>query len=94
MSALALVRKTVFVLVALAAVFTPTGSVVAAGPAVKSQPGYYRMMLGDFEVTALSDGTVDLQIAQILTNTTPPEWPGHSPASTCRTPSRRRSTPI
>ncbi|HJW52807.1 MAG TPA: MBL fold metallo-hydrolase [Burkholderiaceae bacterium] len=71
MSALALVRKTVFVLVALAAALTPVGSVVAAGPAVKIQPGYYRMMLGDFEVTALSDGTVDLQIAQILTNTTP-----------------------
>ena len=40
-------------------------------PVAKSQPGYYRMMLGDFEVTALSDGTVDLQIAQLLTNTTP-----------------------
>jgi glyoxylase-like metal-dependent hydrolase (beta-lactamase superfamily II) len=37
----------------------------------KNQPGHYRMMLGDFEVIALSDGTVDLQIAQLLTNTTP-----------------------
>ena len=70
MSALALVRTTVFVLVGLAAL-APVGSAVAAGPAVRSQPGHYRMMLGDFEVTALSDGTVDLQIAQILTNTTP-----------------------
>ena len=35
--------------------------VQAAAPQVKTQaPGYYRLMLGDFEVTALSDGTVDL----------------------------------
>lgn len=38
----------------------------AAGPAPKSQPGYYRMMLGDFEVTALSDGTVDLPVVDLL----------------------------
>ena len=34
-------------------------------------PGYYRMMLGDFEVTALSDGTVPLEIGKLMTNTTP-----------------------
>ncbi len=44
----------------------------AAAPQVKTQaPGYYRMMLGDFEVTALSDGTVDLPVDQLLTHTTP-----------------------
>jgi glyoxylase-like metal-dependent hydrolase (beta-lactamase superfamily II) len=44
----------------------------AAGPLVKTQaPGYYRLMLGDFEVTALSDGTLPLPLASILTNTTP-----------------------
>jgi glyoxylase-like metal-dependent hydrolase (beta-lactamase superfamily II) len=44
---------------------------VAAAPQLKtSAPGYYRMMLGDFEVTALSDGTVDLQMEQLLTNIT------------------------
>ena len=43
----------------------------AAAPMVKTQaPGYYRMMLGDFEVTALSDGTVALPISTLLTNTT------------------------
>ena len=43
----------------------------AAAPQIKtSQPGYYRMMLGDFEVTALSDGTVELPFTQLLTNTT------------------------
>ena len=39
----------------------------AAGPMVKTQaPGYYRMMLGDFEVTAISDGTVKLPIKDLL----------------------------
>ena len=43
----------------------------AAAPMVKtSAPGYYRMMLGNFEVTALSDGTVDLPVDKLLTNTT------------------------
>ena len=44
----------------------------AAAPLVKTQaPGFYRMMLGDFEVTALSDGTVDLPVDKLLTNTQP-----------------------
>jgi len=44
----------------------------AAAPMVKTQaPGYYRMMLGDFEVTALSDGTVDLPMDKLLTNIKP-----------------------
>jgi glyoxylase-like metal-dependent hydrolase (beta-lactamase superfamily II) len=44
----------------------------AAAPQVKTQaPGYYRMMLGDFEVTALSDGTVNLPVGKLLGNTTP-----------------------
>ena len=44
----------------------------AAAPMVKtSAPGYYRMMLGDFEVTALSDGTVKLPVDNLLSNTTP-----------------------
>ena len=43
----------------------------AAAPQQKTQaPGYYRMMLGDFEITALSDGTVDLKPKELLTNTT------------------------
>jgi glyoxylase-like metal-dependent hydrolase (beta-lactamase superfamily II) len=44
----------------------------AAAPQLKTQaPGYYRVMLGDFEVTALSDGTVALPVDKLLTNTTP-----------------------
>jgi len=43
----------------------------AAAPQVKTQaPGFYRMMLGDFEVTALFDGTLDLEPRKLLTNTT------------------------
>ena len=43
----------------------------AAAPQLKTQsPGFYRMMLGDFEITALSDGTVDLKPKELLTNTT------------------------
>ncbi|MDR2187821.1 MAG: MBL fold metallo-hydrolase [Azonexus sp.] len=37
------------------------GLAAAAAPAPKTQvPGYYRLLLGDFEVTALFDGTVAL----------------------------------
>ena len=48
------------------------GAAQAAAPLVKTQaPGYYRMMLGDFEVTALSDGSLPLPVDKMLTNTTP-----------------------
>lgn len=44
----------------------------AKAPLAKTtQPGWYRMMLGDFEVTALSDGTAPLPVDTLLTNTTP-----------------------
>lgn len=43
----------------------------AGAPQVKTQaPGFYRTMLGDFEVTALFDGTLDLEPKKLLTNTT------------------------
>jgi glyoxylase-like metal-dependent hydrolase (beta-lactamase superfamily II) len=39
----------------------------AAAPMAKSPaPGYFRVMLGDFEVTPVSDGTVDLPVNQLL----------------------------
>ena len=42
---------------------------IAAGPMQKAQaPGYYRMMVGDIEVTALSDGTVGLPVTKLLNN--------------------------
>ena len=44
-----------------------SGPVLAAAPMVKTQaPGFFRIMLGSFEVTALSDGTVDLPTDQLL----------------------------
>ena len=58
--------------VATVATVAAAASVHAAAPQVKaSAPGYFRMMLGDFEVTALSDGTVALPMDKLLTNTTP-----------------------
>jgi glyoxylase-like metal-dependent hydrolase (beta-lactamase superfamily II) len=46
--------------------------VLADAPQRKGQaPGWYRMMLGKFEITALSDGTVALPVDKLLTNTTP-----------------------
>jgi len=45
---------------------------LAEAPMVKTQaPGYYRTMVGDFEVTAISDGTVKLPMLKLLTNTKP-----------------------
>ncbi len=47
--------------------------VQAAAPMVKTQaPGYYHMMLGDIEVTALLDGVVPLDPKQLFAHT-PPE---------------------
>ena len=46
---------------------TSTLTAFAAAPMVKTQaPGYYRLMVGDFEVTALSDGTVKLPVRDLL----------------------------
>jgi glyoxylase-like metal-dependent hydrolase (beta-lactamase superfamily II) len=42
-----------------------------AAPQAKGQaPGWYRVMIGDIEVTALADGTVGLPVDKLLTNTT------------------------
>ena len=58
--------------IALAAAVLMAPLAQAGAPQVQTQaPGYYRMMLGDFEVTALSDGTVGLHVEKLLTSTTP-----------------------
>ncbi len=50
------------------------GLTSAAAPQLKVQaPGYYRMMLGDFEVTALSDGTNALPVSALLQGVAAPE---------------------
>ncbi|GAB3413066.1 MBL fold metallo-hydrolase [Massilia agilis] len=54
-------------LVAAAAVACAAGPAFAAAPMAKTPaPGYFRVMLGAFEVTPLSDGTVDLPVDQLL----------------------------
>jgi glyoxylase-like metal-dependent hydrolase (beta-lactamase superfamily II) len=46
----------------------------AAAPQAKSQaPGYYRMMLGDLEITALSDGTFPMKVGEAITGVAPKE---------------------
>lgn len=51
--------------------FAPS-SASAATPMVRTQaPGYYRLMLGDFEVTALNDGTIDFPMDQLLIGASP-----------------------
>ena len=58
-------------LLALGSTCFVLGAAHAAAPQVKTQaPGFYRVMLGDFEITALSDGTVALPVDKLLTGTT------------------------
>ena len=49
---------------------TVSTALAAAPQANTAAPGFYRIKLGDFEVTALSDGTVALPVDKLLTNTT------------------------
>jgi glyoxylase-like metal-dependent hydrolase (beta-lactamase superfamily II) len=54
-------------LLAAALAFGLASTAFAAGPQLKGQaPGWYRLPVGDFEITALSDGTVDLPVDQLL----------------------------
>ncbi|HDZ48739.1 hypothetical protein LCGC14_0074940 [marine sediment metagenome] len=56
---------------AASTVFIPL-SAAASAPLVGTQaPGYYRLMVGDVEVTALSDGTGLFPIADLYLNITP-----------------------
>ena len=74
MKAASLFRSGAFALVATCAVAASWGPTTAraAAPFAKEQaPGVYRVMVGDFQVTALSDGTVALPVDQLLTRTTP-----------------------
>jgi glyoxylase-like metal-dependent hydrolase (beta-lactamase superfamily II) len=60
--------------VALALTLLFSAGAEAGAPQQKTQaPGYYRLMLGDFEVTVLSDGTFQADLGKILTNITPKE---------------------
>lgn len=59
--------KTKLLLTALAMASLFSNPLQAQAPLAAMQaPGFYRMMLGNFEVTVLSDGTVDLPMDQLL----------------------------
>lgn len=59
------------VLAAMGAGMSSFGPAFAKAPFQTSQaPGFYRLRLGRFEVTALSDGTVPLPLPELYTNTT------------------------
>lgn len=57
---------TAFIALAASGTVIPAISHAAAPMAATQAPGYFRMMLGAFEVTALSDGTLDLPVNALL----------------------------
>ncbi len=60
-------KMTKLALAAAIALSFTTGAAMAAAPMAQTPaPGYFRVMLGAFEVTALSDGTADLPVDQLL----------------------------
>lgn len=58
--------STAFIVLAASGTVIPALSHAAAPMAASQAPGYFRMMLGSFEVTALSDGTLDLPVDTLL----------------------------
>ena len=58
--------KHTFMAIALATLTASTQALAAAEPLKTQAPGFYRTMLGQTEVTVLSDGTVDLPVDQLL----------------------------
>jgi len=55
-----------FASIAAALALAAPAAFAAAPLAGTNAPGFFRVMLGDFEVTALSDGTVDLPMDKLL----------------------------
>jgi hypothetical protein len=60
-----LAKRLAFAMFAMHAVAVP-----AAAPMAKAQPGFFRMMLGDYEITALNDGVVVYPVNRILPSAT------------------------
>jgi glyoxylase-like metal-dependent hydrolase (beta-lactamase superfamily II) len=70
------IRALQYASIATALLVTMADAVTAqeAVPQIRKQaPGYYRMMLGDFEITTVSDGTVPQDLDRLMTDTTPEE---------------------
>jgi glyoxylase-like metal-dependent hydrolase (beta-lactamase superfamily II) len=69
-----LINRLCGIVAALAAALSFSTSAEAGAPLQKTQaPGYYRLMLGEFEVTVVSDGTFFPDLGKILTHITPKE---------------------
>lgn len=63
-------------IILLTIIFTCASSISNAQTAFQAplgQPGYYRMKVGDIIVTSLTDGTVPLNLKEVLTNVSPDE---------------------
>ena len=58
--------RAVAVFAAVAAAFAAAPAQAAAPMAKFQAPGFYRTTLGDFEVTVLNDGTLDLPVTKLL----------------------------
>lgn len=62
---------TLAAVLAAGALLAPVAGHAAAPMAQGDNPGYYRMMLGDFQVTALSDGSHVFPVDTVMVDTTP-----------------------
>ena len=66
-----LVKKMALVFALAGATFASSAA-MASAPFVKtSAPGFHRILLGAYEVTAISDGTVDLPVEKLLAEPAP-----------------------
>ncbi|PHM45393.1 L1 beta-lactamase [Xenorhabdus mauleonii] len=66
--------KTALTLLAIltGSLLTTTPLLAQPVPVTQQQaPGYYRMMLGEWQITAVSDGTVTIPLDKLLTNISP-----------------------
>ncbi|MDQ0561975.1 glyoxylase-like metal-dependent hydrolase (beta-lactamase superfamily II) [Rhizobium mesoamericanum] len=59
-------RRTALALATSILIGSLTSAAFAAAPMQKVQSGYLHIMLGKFEITAISDGTVDLPMEKLL----------------------------
>jgi glyoxylase-like metal-dependent hydrolase (beta-lactamase superfamily II) len=69
MSAFSLKKRMSTAALAAAILLSGLGSQIAVAAAPFAQtpaPGFYRLMVGEFEVTAINDGTVDFPVDQML----------------------------
>jgi glyoxylase-like metal-dependent hydrolase (beta-lactamase superfamily II) len=65
-------KRVRFACAIIAATAMAATAAIGGAPMQKTQaPGFYRTMVGEFEVTALSDGSMPLKVHELLTNITP-----------------------